>query len=359
MPEFVAVADSVKMFLDALKLSVNLNSINFGLMRSLEEATTFPDQYRRFLPGLKDAQFTGTGQADFADNANNELLYERLSSEGHIVSLGVGGAEPGDVAYFYKTSIERFDPIKGDPGAISMFDFSLKKYASAPVIRGIILSDGSQTFSTPIAPVATLASPDTPGNVDNGTHSYKQTFVNALGESAPGPKSNVITIADKTVNGQVTIPLTVGPEGTTARKLYRSEAGDAGPWKLQSTTANNNSGVVITDNVADASLGADAPSTGTYTGSTVVNLGAVPAGKQFYAVLHVIEAGTGNLDITVQSDDNAPMATPATVFVFTTATALTQELKNGSSNLQTHYRIVTTVSAGSGWKFFVAIGYGK
>lgn len=356
--EFVAQSDNVKLFIDSLKLSAKLNAINSVTMRDMPAATTFPDEYKRHLAGLLDKQLSGTGQADFADNENNEMLYERLSTEGHLVSVGYGGAIAGSPAEVFKTSLEKFDPIKGGPGAISMFDFSLKKYASAPVIRGFVLNDASLIdIAVPTAPVAALASPAAPGNVDNGTHSYKYTFVNAQGESAPSASSNVITITDKTVNGQVVVTIAIGPASTTQRKLYRRVAGDTGTWKLLATVANNTA-ISYTDNIADVSLGADAPATSTadFFG-TIVQFGTAPGGTQMYASLHVIAGTGGTLTVTLQSDDNAGMTTPATVFAFTGATGLTQELKNGSTNLQSYYRIKAEITGGVGWMFFVAAGY--
>ncbi len=103
------------------------------------------------------------------------------------------------------------------------------------------------------------------GNVDDGTHSYKVTFVTAEGETDPNIKSNVVTVADKATDGQVnltSIPLgpTSGGPTVTDRKIYRTVAGDTGNWKLLTTIADNTT-TTYTDNTADAGLGADAPTT--------------------------------------------------------------------------------------------------
>jgi hypothetical protein len=119
----------------------------------------------------------------------------------------------------------------------------------------------------PDASAAALASAGA-GNVDNGTHSYKVTFVTALGETEAGTVSNIVTVADKTVNGKVALTSIPTGDGTvTQRKIYRTVAGDAAPWKLLTTLADNTT-TTYTDNTADASLGANAPSTNG-TGLTV------------------------------------------------------------------------------------------
>ncbi|MGH7340772.1 MAG: hypothetical protein ACREKH_09800, partial [Candidatus Rokuibacteriota bacterium] len=79
--------------------------------------------------------------------------------------------------------------------------------------------------------------------------------------TAAGGKSNVITFASAGIVDVSAIPL--GPGDCTARELYMSAAGDAGPWKLATTVANNVDATAQI-NVADGSLGAEAPSASSY-----------------------------------------------------------------------------------------------
>lgn len=109
---------------------------------------------------------------------------------------------------------------------------------------------------------AALASPAAAGNVDNGAHRYLCTFTTADGETQAGTVSAAVTVADKAVNGKVA--LTAIPTGgalVTSRKLYRTAA--AGSTYLLLATLADNTTTTYTDNVADASLGAGAPSTNT------------------------------------------------------------------------------------------------
>lgn len=117
-------------------------------------------------------------------------------------------------------------------------------------------------------PVATDLS--TAGNVNIGTHSWKVTFLDVTGgETTPSAKSNVITVAGAATQVSVTLP--TGPVGTVSRALYRTVAGDTGSWKLVKTVTDNTT-ASTTDNVADASLGAAAPSADT-THSFVLTAG--------------------------------------------------------------------------------------
>jgi hypothetical protein len=99
------------------------------------------------------------------------------------------------------------------------------------------------------------------GNVENGIHYYRFTYVDGNGiESGLSASANA-TVADKTTNGKVSVSsVAVGPAGTASRKVYRTVAAAAdsvGNYKLL-TTISDNSTTVFTDNVADASLGATA-----------------------------------------------------------------------------------------------------
>jgi hypothetical protein len=125
-----------------------------------------------------------------------------------------------------------------------------------------------QTMAPSSAPTATNV--QTAGNVNGGTHSYKVTFVTSSGETSPSAKSNVVT-ADADLgtggnqNAQVDITaIPTGPSGVTARKIYRTVAGDTGDWKLVATI-NDNTTTTYRDNTADASLGAAAPTSNTTT----------------------------------------------------------------------------------------------
>lgn len=114
----------------------------------------------------------------------------------------------------------------------------------------------------PTAPTVALASPAIAGNVDNGAHRYAVTCVTADGETERGVVSSSVTVADKTVNGKVELTaILLGGSSVTSRKLYRTAAGGTTYFLL--ATLSDNTTIVYTDNIADASLGAEVPSTNT------------------------------------------------------------------------------------------------
>lgn len=106
------------------------------------------------------------------------------------------------------------------------------------------------------------------GNVNAGVHRYLVTFVTADGETQAGTVSASVT-ADAP-HGQVALSaIPLGGSLVTARKLYRTAAG--GSTYLLLATLANNTATTYTDNIADASLGAQAPTTNT-TSDPLLNL---------------------------------------------------------------------------------------
>lgn len=150
----------------------------------------------------------------------------------------------------------------------------------------------------PTAPVAALAGAGA-GNVENGTHSYKVTYTTAGGgETTPSVKSNVLTVVDKTVNGKVSVTLPVGANPlVTGRKLYRTVTGDGGAWKLVATVADNTT-LIVVDNIADGSLGANAP--------TVNSAGETCApGATVLAAATLLADGAADATAIVRENDGA------------------------------------------------------
>jgi uncharacterized phiE125 gp8 family phage protein len=139
--------------------------------------------------------------------------------------------------------------------------------ATEPVTLAEVLAhlrlDASNQEPAPGAPAVALAGAGA-GNVDNGAHRWLFTFVTADGETQAGTVSAALTVADKTVNGRVTVSgVPLGGAAVTARKCYRTAAN--GSAYLYHSTIADNTTTSITDNTADSALGAGAPSVNTTT----------------------------------------------------------------------------------------------
>lgn len=169
-------------------------------------------------------------------------------------------------------------------------------------------------IAAPGAPTAALVDPAAAGNVENGDHSYKVTFVAGATETQAGTQSDPVTVVDKTANGKVQltgIPISTDAN-VTARKIYRTEANAdpdvAANYKLL-TTINNNTATTFLDNVADGSLTTVAPT----TNDTIADEFPVPLSQTLQeagltggvvglSFLQIAEVGTGNL--VISSDPN-------------------------------------------------------
>ncbi|MHB1345849.1 MAG: hypothetical protein ACYCX3_16080 [Thermoleophilia bacterium] len=138
-------------------------------------------------------------------------------------------------------------------------------------------SDDTTTYlAAPGALTSALAGAGA-GLLGNGLYKYQVTLVNATGETQAGTANVGTTVADYTTNGQIALSaIPVGAAGTTARKIYRTVAGGA-TYKLLATIPDNTT-TVYTDNIADASLGANAPGSNT-TGSQQGTIDPTQAGR--------------------------------------------------------------------------------
>lgn len=137
-------------------------------------------------------------------------------------------------------------------------------------VRAHLRLDASAGEVAPTALTAALAD-DGAGNVEDGVHRYRVTFVTADGETEGGTISDALTVADKTSDGKVSLTaIPLGGSAVTSRKVYRTEA-DASDYKLLTTIADNTT-TTYTDNTADAGLGAGCPTTNTTEDPTLVKL---------------------------------------------------------------------------------------
>jgi uncharacterized phiE125 gp8 family phage protein len=133
---------------------------------------------------------------------------------------------------------------------------------TAAEARAFLRLDAADGEPAPTAPTAALAAVPIAGDIEDGVHRYRVTFVTADGETEGGTISDAVTVADKTTNGKIELTaIPLGGASVTSRKIYRTAA-DGSAYLLQSTIADNTT-TTLTDNTADASLGAGVPTTNT------------------------------------------------------------------------------------------------
>jgi hypothetical protein len=142
--------------------------------------------------------------------------------------------------------------------------FTLEKQTDLKASTMTLFKNGDQQANDqftieeliPDAPVASFNAID-PGLLDAGTHSYVVTFVvNGSDETVASNPSNVITAIGSLNSADVALP--IGPTGTTARKVYRTTAGNVTPYKLAKTVSNNTA-ITTNDPKADSALAVTEP----------------------------------------------------------------------------------------------------
>lgn len=168
--------------------------------------------------------------------------------------------------------------MPGWPGFVSAVPNGFLSQTVAPTAEPLTVAeamahlrlDDTDGELAPSAVTAALAGAGA-GNVENGVHRYLATFVTADGETDAGAVSAALTVVDKTANGKVTLTnIPVGGSAVTARNLYRTVAGGSTYLKLAQLADNTTT--AYTDNIADASLGVQAPTANTTSNPYVLSL---------------------------------------------------------------------------------------
>lgn len=160
----------------------------------------------------------------------------------------------------------------------------------------VFTTDAAITAPSPGFPTACSSAVNaTAGNL-NGSYEYAITFVTASGETTQGPDSAPAT----PVNQQVDLTaIPIGGVGTTQRKIYRQKNG-VGAYQLVTTLANNTA-TTYTDNIADGSVGASAPSVDTAHNVTI-NATAAQTGSAgnvaIGAITILVDVPSGVLSVT-------------------------------------------------------------
>ena len=132
--------------------------------------------------------------------------------------------------------------------------------STADAVVALVSDDGIAAPATNLTATASATA-----GVLNGAYYYTQTFVTALGETAPWPgTATVVNPASKQVD-LTAIPL--GPSGTIARRIYRTVAGPTDPKDYRYVgEISDNITTTYTDNLADGSLGSAVNWNGTNRG---------------------------------------------------------------------------------------------
>jgi hypothetical protein len=119
--------------------------------------------------------------------------------------------------------------------------------AGVPIYAPSLSNITNIAYSVPI-PCPSAGAPTSGGSITFGLHSYAVSYTIGSSETLISSKSNVINASTGAQTVAVTLP--VGPIGTVARNLYRSNAGDTSTYYLISNIFDNST-LIFSDTTVD------------------------------------------------------------------------------------------------------------
>lgn len=160
--------------------------------------------------------------------------------------------------------------VSGYPQGVAVtipaVDGTLSTLEQAQTFSGDLTFSGSNTFTNQntygngvqnpsAAPVASTVA--NTGSVLTGTYNYVITFINNNNlETGVSATSNSVVYASGSTSGSVSFA--IGPNNVSKRNIYRNKSAALTPLYLL-TTISDNTTTTFADNVADTSLGVQAP----------------------------------------------------------------------------------------------------
>ncbi len=210
-------------------------------------------------------------------------------------------------------------------------------------VKSHLRLDSTNGEPAPTAPTVALIV--AAGNVTAGAHRYLITSVTADGETEAGAVSSAVTTILAT-HGQVAISaIPIGGSAVTSRKIYRTAAG--GTTYLLLATLANNTATTYTDNIADGSLGAQAPTTNTTADPELVSW--ITAARQYAETFTHRQLITATWDLKLDGFPAGDIWLPrAPLISITTATGLIVTYTDTAGSAQTWAESNYTVEAPAG-----------
>lgn len=150
--------------------------------------------------------------------------------------------------------------LPDNPQGLGTNEIQALYLSGSPTAGSFQINWGGVTTPFLVDPQAAPAAADSgsAGN-PNGAYKYTITFlnVNPLGQTGETKPSGEVSVTVTSHSINVTVP--AGPNGTIARRIYRTAAGGATGTEKLVATIWDNSTTTFLDNVADGSLGAAQP----------------------------------------------------------------------------------------------------
>lgn len=140
------VLEDCKFWLDQYDLSGDMNAMALNYSADMQEDTTFgSDGTHTFLGGLKSVTIGHEGVLNTGVGEVDEVLFNKVSSLGSIMTIGPTSGADGEVAYMLQTLISEYSP-GASIGELLSFSVSGEANENG-LIRGTIMSNSPSSSS--------------------------------------------------------------------------------------------------------------------------------------------------------------------------------------------------------------------
>lgn len=141
MAEFVH--QNAKLWLAGYDLSGDMNSIALEYGVEPQDNTTFGDDTRSALGGLKTTRVALSGLWNGGTDEVDDVMFARIATQKEVLSVGVEAGADGEAAYSFESKIANYNP-GGTVGEILKFDVTAMA-TGGPLVRGTIMHNAVRT----------------------------------------------------------------------------------------------------------------------------------------------------------------------------------------------------------------------
>ena len=216
-----SILSNVPILLGGQRLSCHTNTVGIDYGAETQDDTSFCDDTRSTLGGLKTVGFSAEG---FYEGAADPALFNSMGVSGTLISVA-NGQTVGDKAFSFVTVTGSYEPINGSVGDIA--GFSINASARGDLGRGNVLfydeSLGSSTTG------ATFNAGSAPNQIT--------AFLHVFGVSGTSPTLDVTIESDTADDFTGAEQTQITFDQATAQEAQRKTAGATSDtwWRVNAT----------------------------------------------------------------------------------------------------------------------------
>lgn len=140
------ILKNCKLWVAGYNLSGDVNAMALNVGAELQDGTTFADNTRKRVGGLKTLTYQHEGffQANGTDGPD-DVLYSRIGTADVPQTIGVTDGAAGEPAYFFRSIAGEYTPLQGSVGDLLRFSVSGEASGGHQAVRGTILHNATVT----------------------------------------------------------------------------------------------------------------------------------------------------------------------------------------------------------------------